>query len=75
MGLVNPAHRKGLHDPLVHSETPESLLIVKRTLVLVDHDSILVKSVEAVPVKFFCEQPLCRPERIGGVNNDQIIGI
>ena len=75
MGLVNPAHRKGLHDPLVHSETPESLLIVKGALMLVDHDPILMKRVKTVPVKLFCEQPLCRPERIGGVNNDQIIGI
>ena len=40
---------------------------------LVDHDAVIMKRFETVAIEFFCEQAFARTERIGGIDDDEVI--
>ena len=75
MRLVHPADWECLQNPLVHPLALERLFRIERTLVLIDHDAVLMKRIIAVPVKLLCKQPLARAEGIRRINDNQIICI
>ena len=68
MCLVHPADRKGFHNPLVHPLALVRFFCIERTLVLIDHDSVFMKGIITVSVKFLCKQSFARSERIRGIS-------
>ena len=70
MGLVHPADGERLGKIPVGPLTGQSVLLVKRTLMLVYHDPVLFQSLVAVPVKFPGEQAFSRPK--GSVESTMI---
>src|SRR5699024_10258578 len=75
MGLVHPADRERSGNIPVRPLAGQSVLLVKRTLMLVYHDPVLFQSLVAVPVKFPGKQAFSRAERICRIYNDQIVFI
>ena len=50
-----------------------SVLRIKRTALLVHHNAVLAQRVKATAVKLTRKQPFRRPERVGGIHNNQIV--
>lgn len=73
--LIDAADREGFDDAFVRSLAGGSILVIEWAFMLVNHDAVLFKRLVAVAVKFAGEQSFTRTERIGGIDDDQVIFI
>ena len=49
------------------------ILRIERAALLVDHDAVFTQSIIAASVKFAGEKPLGRAERVGGIDDDEVV--
>ena len=73
--LIDAGERKAVNNTLVRTLHGAGIFFVERAFMLIDHDAVGVQRLEAVAVEFFREQPFARTERIGGIDDDQIVFI
>ena len=73
MRLIYTADRKRFDNPLVRALAGNGVFIIKRALMLIDHDAVVMQSLIAVPIKLTRKKPLTGSKRIGRIDDNQVI--
>ena len=75
MCLVNTTNLERTGNSFVTALHGMGVLRIKRTSLLIDHDSILFQRIITVSIKFSCKQAFRRTKRIGRIHNNKVIFI